>query len=622
MTIIERAPQRAEQDLPGDLRVPVEPPRPQLSVIVPTRNETENVAALLDRLRASLPAGSEVLFVDDSDDATSYRVRSLVQSTDYDDMFVRLVHRPPQLRSAGLGGAVTLGLRRARGDWVAVIDADLQHPPELLGEMLQVGRSRGVDLVIASRYLHDAADASLSPSRRLVSRSFAGAAKVVFPRRLHSVTDPLSGFFLLRREQVDPDQLEPHGFKILLEILGRFPDLSVAEVGYAFGERYAGVSKASAREGLRYLGQLRSLRSARARSEIRAAGFRYDVQGLITLESDRQLPELSRFRVRSLPRRADIRVEVRSFRPSSSAEYVDLVDAQPRVRYQEATGRGGFVVDLTADDDGVAVQVSPLVARSPHVLYTNVVEPILRWQLVQRGFALVHAAAVEGRDGTCLITARTDTGKTTTMLKLLDRADYRFLSDDLILLDAAGRVLSYPKPLTISRHTVHAMTQAELTATERAALVLQSRVHSRGGRRFAFGIAQHGLPVATINALAQIVVPPPKYQVDRLVPGVAIGDESGLSRMFVIERGSDETRDLTTGEAIETLLENCADAYGFPPYSTLERFFYAIDGRSFQDLEREIVTAALQGVPAALIGSTTMDWADRIAEAIPPLVRP
>jgi glycosyltransferase involved in cell wall biosynthesis len=595
-------------------------PGTQLSVIVPTRNETESVAALIERLQSALPAGTEVIFVDDSDDATGYRVRRLTEQLDRSQLDVRLLHRPPALRSAGLGGAVTLGLRRARGTWIAVLDADLQHPPELIAEMLETARERDADIVIASRYLHESSDASLSASRRLVSRSFATAARVVFPLRLRDVSDPLSGFFLVRRDSIRAGELEPHGFKILLEILGRHPELRVAEVGYEFAERYAGVSKASAREGGRYLAQLRSLRRARSAAAAPSpTQYRYNIQGLISIESDQRLPELARFRVRSLHAPADVKVKTVSRPAAPVTDYIELIDAEARVHYQESLGRRGFTVDLCADGDRVEASVSNLVARSPHVLYTNVVEPILRWQLVRRGYALVHAAAVVGDEGTCLITARTDTGKTTTMLKLLDRADYEFLSDDLVLMDATGRVLSYPKPLTISRHTVHAMNQAELSRTERAKLIVQSRIHSRGGRQFAFRLAQRGLPVASINAIAQIVVPPPKYAVDRLVPGVALGLQSQVSRMVIIERGSDGVRGLDAQEAIEILLENCADAYGFPPYDTFERFFYAVDGTRFQDAERTIITAALHNVPTELIGSSTMDWATHIATVLRPL---
>ena len=107
--------------------------------------------------------------------------------------------------------------------------------------------------------------------------------------------------------------------------------------------------------------------------------------------------------------------------------------------------------------------------RSPHVLYTNCVEPVLRWHFAEQGIALVHAACVAVDDRAFLITARTDTGKTTTILKLLDSFPRAaFISDDLTLVAPDGTVASYPKPLTISQHTLHAVRTPNLTRRQRA----------------------------------------------------------------------------------------------------------------------------------------------------------
>ena len=171
------------------------------------------------------------------------------------------------------------------------------------------------------------------------------------------------------------------------------------------------------------------------------------------------------------------------------------------------------------------------------MLYTNVVEPILRWTFAERGYALVHAACLADGEDAFLITARTDTGKTTTSLKMLDSTPFSFLSDDLTLVTPDGRVLTYPKPLTISRHTLEAVKTPLLSRRERLGLVVQSRLHSRSGRRFALVLAKTHLPAATINAIVQLLVPPPKYHVERLVPGVEVAVEARLAGMVVIERG-------------------------------------------------------------------------------------
>ena len=102
----------------------------------------------------------------------------------------------------------------------------------------------------------------------------------------------------------------------------------------------------------------------------------------------------------------------------------------------------------------------------------------------------MHAACFADGDHAVMLTARTDTGKTTTALKLLDHFPYSFLSDDLTIVCPDGRVLAYPKPLTISRHTVAAVQTPLLSRGERIKLIPQSRLHSRTGRRLAFVLAQ------------------------------------------------------------------------------------------------------------------------------------
>jgi dolichol-phosphate mannosyltransferase len=230
-----------------------------VSLIVPTRNEAGNISELLIRLDR-LPAGvlGEVVFVDDSEDDTPAAIAYLAPSVDFP---VAVVHREPGMRSGGLSGAVVEGFRRARGDWLAVMDADLQHPPEVLVDLLATGEAGPADLVCATRNV-DGGRAGLNAARDLISRSFSAVARRVFPRRLRGVSDPMSGFFLVRKAAIDPEVLRPTGFKILLEILVRTPGLRRAEVGYEFAARFAGDSKASLKEGMAYLRHLARLRLA------------------------------------------------------------------------------------------------------------------------------------------------------------------------------------------------------------------------------------------------------------------------------------------------------------------------------------------------------------------------
>jgi dolichol-phosphate mannosyltransferase len=200
------------------------------------------------------------------------------------DVPVRLVHRGPEERQGGLGGAVVAGLRHATGSWVCVMDADLQHPPAIVPRLLEAAEADDLDLVVATRFRDGGSDGGLGPIRRAISHASAAAARMLFPRRLRGVTDPMSGFFLVRRSAVELERLRPNGFKILLEVLVRHSFAAVGEVPYAFAERRAGESKASVREGTRFLVQLIRLRSPEATGRLARFGV-IGLSGLILNET-------------------------------------------------------------------------------------------------------------------------------------------------------------------------------------------------------------------------------------------------------------------------------------------------------------------------------------------------
>lgn len=592
---------------------------PQLSMIIPTRNEAPGIASLIERLREAISVPCELIFVDDSDDTTPFEVQlqeRQASPADLARMEIRLLHRPAGYREGGLGTAVQEGMRLARGPWMCVMDADLQHPPEVVERLLAKAESEGLDLVVGSRYVEGGSLDTMSGVRRGMSWGCARAAKAVFPLRLRAVSDPLSGFFLMRRSSIDPERLEPHGFKILLEVLGRHPKLRIGEVGFEFADRYAGLSKASGREALRFTQQLASLRFTHPKPVVHRQVAFYNIHDVLTVSSEVVLPELKPFRVRTTIINPDIalRVTTEEVRTDKRpAEVHDLTTLNPRIRYSETFGEAGFAVqvDLGAR---VEVTVSEFVASSPHVVYTNVLEPIIRWKLVAHGYALVHAAGFVMNGVTHLITARTDTGKTTTMLKILEKEGTSFISDDLILVDRTGMALAYPKPLTISAHTVAALHNTDLNRIERLFLPIQSRLHSRTGRQFAFFLSSRRIPVATLNTFVQRLLPPPKYRVDKLVPGVRVEQAAPIGSLSIIQRGTGEAiAPLDNAEGITLLRENCEDAFGFPPYEHLARLLKRdAQGNDLGLVEEQIVRAAFGRVPMRLVTSDRMGWAELI----------
>ena len=230
------------------------------TVIVPTYNEGANVRTLVDRLSAALRGRSvEILVVDDSTDDTPQQVAEAAAQA---DLPVRLIHRAGADRVGGLAGAVTAGIHASDSDFVVVMDGDLQHPPEMVPELRDAAED--VDLAVASRYGGDGDSSGLSSGyRRWVSSGSTVIAQACFPRRVGRVcTDPMTGFFCFRRSAVDMTRLRPRGFKILLEILARH-DLRVRELPFTFGDRLAGESKASWRNGVQFVYQMASLRMGR-----------------------------------------------------------------------------------------------------------------------------------------------------------------------------------------------------------------------------------------------------------------------------------------------------------------------------------------------------------------------
>lgn len=213
--------------------------RPRLSVIVPTYCEAGNVAAMIAALDASL-AGIrwEVIFVDDdSPDGTMKVIRSLGES----DNRVRAMRR---VGRRGLAGAVIEGMLASGADIVAVVDADLQHDEKLLPRMLSDIESGAADLVIGTRYSQSGeAREGFSTARRLSSELATQLSNLLLRT---NVSDPMSGFFMIRRELVDTiaPNLSPGGFKLLLDILASAPaGMRVHEIPYVFRPRRVGKSK-------------------------------------------------------------------------------------------------------------------------------------------------------------------------------------------------------------------------------------------------------------------------------------------------------------------------------------------------------------------------------------------
>ena len=240
---MNEAVQRATENLPQSAVAP------QLSVIVPTFNERDNVTTLFRRLETTL-AGIpwEVIFVDDnSPDGTWEVVRGLVRA----DNRVRCIRR---IGRRGLSGACIEGILASSAPCAAVIDADLQHDETRLPAMLALLQGGEFDLVVGSRYIEGGSADSFNKQRAGASQLATEVAKRVLRVQ---IADPMSGFFMIRRdrfEQLAP-QLSTQGFKILLDIVATARgELRVKEIPFTFGSRLHGESKLDSMVALDFLG--------------------------------------------------------------------------------------------------------------------------------------------------------------------------------------------------------------------------------------------------------------------------------------------------------------------------------------------------------------------------------
>ena len=226
-------------------------PAPELSIVVPTFNERENIPRLVETVRAALPdIAWEIIIVDDnSPDGTAETAKKIGAA----DARVRCIRR---VGRRGLAGACLEGFLGSQAQYVAVMDGDLQHDEGLLLPMLQLLRRDAANMVVATRYADGGSAAGLSSQRARGSRL---ATKLAHHLLKLELSDPMSGFFMLRRELVEQiaPKLSTQGFKILLDIVVTAgASLRIAELPFTFRQRVYGESKLDAGVALEYLGLL------------------------------------------------------------------------------------------------------------------------------------------------------------------------------------------------------------------------------------------------------------------------------------------------------------------------------------------------------------------------------
>jgi dolichol-phosphate mannosyltransferase len=232
-----------------------------LTIVVPTYNEREGIAGLVDAVFRSCDAEQlrlELVIVDDnSPDGTGALADDLAKRHR-----IRVIHRSGKL---GLGTAVVAGFGVATAGIVGVMDADFSHPPALVPKLFTIFRATGADIVVASRYIPGGRTLNWPVTRRVLSR-----VACMMARPLSPIRDAASGFFLIKRDIGTSVSIKAGGFKICLELIVRAWPRRLVEVPYQFDNRELGESKMSTREAMGYLAQLKDLFSLRMTGGSRA----------------------------------------------------------------------------------------------------------------------------------------------------------------------------------------------------------------------------------------------------------------------------------------------------------------------------------------------------------------
>jgi dolichol-phosphate mannosyltransferase len=239
---------------------PAAKPKSMISLVIPTFNEKANVEPLLQRVEAALARSAEPFEVIVVDDASGDGTAAEVQRLRPGRAWLRLIERSDE---RDLSTAVVSGWRAARGDLLGCMDADLQHPPEVLRDLIASLRNGDAGIAIASRYRPGGGVGDWNPLRRAVSSFARWLTEIALRARLRGATDPMSGYFLVRRSALELSELRPRGYKILLEVLARSRCERIVEVPFTFALRENGRSKLGARTVWNLLLQLARLSRVR-----------------------------------------------------------------------------------------------------------------------------------------------------------------------------------------------------------------------------------------------------------------------------------------------------------------------------------------------------------------------
>jgi hypothetical protein len=329
----------------------------------------------------------------------------------------------------------------------------------------------------------------------------------------------------------------------------------------------------------------------------------YNIHDILTIESQVQLVDLQYFAVSAADKDVDIQIRLdRQGMPSK---------LPGGISYGEQLGRFGFGLTVLPGDL-MQIVVSPSLGHSPSFLFTNIIEPAIRWHLVPKGYVLVKAASVCSGKSAVLIHAERDLGDTASAL--CNEWGYQFMADDLTIVDQDGNVYSYPKPVTISQRMTRSSGRA-IGIRDRLSRSGQRILYTRFARQIGLWLSDRNLPAATANTYLQRLVPQPKDMLHRIFAGVEYGHRAHCS--FIIAADAKIKRDSDNVVAeMSDCLQQGKERAGFQPHPLLADRLRFWTGEDLLLSERSFIRRMVGASKLHWFGSKDSDWWFELAREI------
>jgi len=339
--------------------------------------------------------------------------------------------------------------------------------------------------------------------------------------------------------------------------------------------------------------------------------FNYSIHHIVKIKSEIPLFELEYFECKKLDdpdmivkKRKKIIPGWRFRRSLIDDEYL----SSNKIKYSEHFGSMGSQFEIKFSHP-IEISVNELIAKSRHVLYVNLIEPLMRFLMISKGYILLHSACLSLNGHAVLISAPPDTGKTTLSINCVKKG-FNFLSDDMTIIRLPNTALCFPKPMTISAHTFQTAIDAAEVTSSKLGLKIRSLIHSKSGRQFMRNLSKYNVPIFTINTIGQMIIKPPKFRINHISKSFKVMDKSIVDTLCLLQKGDEKVLDIKKETALQKAIENSDDAFLFPPYSELLEYI-KIDGKSAYELlkeEKRMLKELLAGIRCLEMKSDSKSW--------------